>query len=157
MQSKQNQLQSTQEDLFFKQNNPRFIQTVLENLGPSLKKIIAVCVSINEENIFHKLASKVHLQSCEFLVNNLEDDFVAELMLSRPSGLKGFSPLVLAMLSSEPEVVELFWNACEKGVLNHAMDNPPCLRFLKVMLTMFHYLPNNPAQLHDFFTPEGDN
>ena len=129
---------STQEDLFFKQNDPKFIQTVLENLGSSLKKIIAICVSRNEENIFHKLASKVHLQSCEFLVNNLEDDFVAELMLSRPSGLKGFSPLVLAMLSSEPEVVELFWNACEKGVLNHAMDNPPCLRFLKVMLTMFH-------------------
>ena len=148
---------STQRDLFFKQKDPRLIQTVLENLGPSLKKIIAVCGSRNEENVFHKLASKVHLQSCEFLVNNLEDDFVAELMLSRPSGLKGFSPLVLAMLSSEPEVVELFWNACEKGVLNHAMHNPPCLRLLKVMLTMFHYLPNNPAQLHDFFTPEGDN
>ena len=129
---------STQEDLFFKQNDPKFIQTVLENLGSSLKKIIAICVSRNEENIFHKLASKVHLQSCEFLVNELEDDFVAELMLSRPSGLKGFSPLVLAMLSSEPEVVELFWNACEKGVLNHAMHNPPCLTFLKVMLTMFH-------------------
>ena len=119
---------SPQGHLLLTQNDPKFIQTILENLGPSLKEIIKISASWKKENIFHKLASKIHLQSCEFLVKTLEDDFVAELMLSRD--LIGCSPLVLAISSSEAEVAELFWNACEKGVLN----NPPCLMSLREQL-----------------------
>ena len=138
----------SQENLLMNQSDPIFIQCILETLvGSDLIKVIEHTGNARtQENIFHTLASELHFESCQFLVDNLEDVFVAKLMLTRSSNYKK-SPLILALSpktkdftlgSQESEkvvkphpqslVATLFWKTCEKAVLN----NPSLMESLKV-------------------------
>ena len=143
----------SQEDLLMNQSDPIFIQCVLKTLGSDLSKVIEFSGNTRtQENIFHLIASELHLlaselqfelvndqsrrklkvrskvkilslvahyfESCQYLVDNLEDAFVAKLMLTRSSHSKQ-SPLILALSSSNFDVANLFWKTCEEAVLNH--------------------------------------
>ena len=140
-------LKKSRKDLLMNQNDPTFLHHVLKILDSDLKRVIELTGRLGtKENIFHILASGSHFESCQLLVDTIEDAVVARLMLER-SSLTMKSPLILA-LSSKTEVfamgsqesekvmkphpqtlvATLFWKTCEKAVLN----NPSLTESLKV-------------------------
>ena len=136
-------------DLLMNQNDPIFLHNVFQTLRRSdLSKVIEVTGRPTiQENIFHTLASGNHFESCTLLVDTLEVAVVARLMLAR-SRLTKKSPLILALSSKAEDITEdsqdsekakkpqhpqylvakLFWETCEKAVLN----NPSLMESLKV-------------------------
>ena len=126
------------------QNDPIFLNHVFKTLRSSdLRKVIEIAGRPStQENIFHTLASGNHFESCTLLVGTLEGAVVARLMLAR-SNLTKKSPLVLALSSKAEDitlgpmesekakqphpqslVAKLFWETCEKAVLNNPSLHP---------------------------------
>ena len=133
-----------QNDLLMNQNDPIFLNHVFKILRSSdLSKVIEqIGRPVTQENIFHTLASGNHFESCTLLVGTLEGAVVARLMLTR-SNLTKKSPLVLALSSKAEDitigpmesekaeqphpqslVAKLFWETCEKAVLNNPSLHP---------------------------------
>ena len=144
-----NTVLSNQNDLLMNQNDPIFLNHVFKTLRSSdLSKVIEqIERPVTQENIFHTLASGNHFESCTLLVGTLEGAVAARLMLAR-SNLTKKSPLILALSSKAEDITEdsqdsekakkpqhpqylvakLFWETCEKAVLN----NPSLMESLKV-------------------------
>ena len=131
-------------DLLMNQNDPIFLHNVFQTLRRSdLSKVIEVTGRPTiQENIFHTLASGNHFESCTLLVGTLEGAVAARLMLAR-SNLTKKSPLILALSSKAEDitispmdsekaeqphpqslVAKLFWETCEKAVLNNPSLHP---------------------------------